>query len=121
MTSIKQNLKPVIDSLLDRIKRAGFIFRNMETDGEYRARVPKLQSSMVKIIHEGLMTDIGLTGPDGDATLWVRVIMDNDPCAIVNDYSVHDALEVVVTSHSDAWEHVVWTPHPVSKEEYAQF
>jgi hypothetical protein len=101
----QNNWLPVLGSLLSTLQKAGFVL--LETDnGEDRTTLtgtPRQRRQKAKAELNATDESHLYVAWQG-RKLWLFIVLGNEPCETVADYTCHEELDKVLEAWSDSWE-----------------
>lgn len=104
-----KNYRPVLGSLLSLLQKAGFDLHAVDNGGGWVALSGTDRQRRQVVKHEILTTQgAALYVEKGDDSLWLWVVLGDEPEDTVNDYSVDEDLAAVIDQHSKLWEGKPW-------------
>lgn len=110
------NWKPVIASLVSHMRLAGFVASSVDNgDGWIETETDDSAISEIEATDE---SHVLFTCADEKRPLWAFIVLGNDPCELVADYSARETeqgrkFDAAISEWSDGWQGIPCPEIPV--------
>jgi hypothetical protein len=99
---MKNNWKPVILDILNRLVQANFTLVSVDNGGDEEVETPSIAMALDEI-NATDESDLYVSNPNGKKR-WLHIVLGNEPSETIADYTCDDLLDEVCEDFSESWE-----------------